>query len=373
MSLRRWVPALLVAASVAGLSGCPGGPDNPSQRPLDAPHSSVDSDPTPPTPPATTISPTRPPARPVTIAFAGDVHFAGQLAGGLRDPATAMGPLARRLARADLAIVNLETAVTTRGRPQPKEYVFRAPPAAFRALRDAGIDVVTMANNHALDYGPAGVPDARAAAGRAGVPVIGLGRNSAAAYRPWVASLHGQRIAFFGATAVLDSGLVDSWSAGPHQPGVATALDGHNAALVAAVKAVRPHVDTVVVDMHYGSDLMSCPTSIQRTVVRDVVRAGADIVVGQHAHVLLGAGYRGAAYVDYGLGNFEFYSASGPTAETGVLQLTVAGRSITSPRWFPGRIEGGTPIPLRGSAARQAVTSHAQLRSCTGLRAVPSG
>ena len=75
-----------------------------------------------------------------------------------------MGPMAGLLASADLAIVNLETAVTTRGTPEPKEFTFRAPPAAFTALVAAGVDVATMANNHGLDYGPVSVPDALAAA-----------------------------------------------------------------------------------------------------------------------------------------------------------------------------------------------------------------
>ncbi len=322
--------------------------------------------------PGSTSRPTRSTTRPVTIAFAGDVHFAGSLAGRLADPASAMGPLAGTLARADLAIVNLETAVTQRGAPQPKQYTFRAPPAAFTALADAGIDVATMANNHGLDYGPVSVPDALAAARAAGLPVIGIGQDAAAAFRPWIAEVKGQRIAFLAATAVLDDQLRSSWSAGPDRPGLATAFDGDNAALVAAVEAVRPQVDTVVVDMHYGSDLQTCPTAIQRGVVEDVVRAGADIVVGQHAHVLLGGGYDGSAYVHYGLGNFQFYSSHGPTAQTGVLELTVRGRQVSDPRWTPGRLEAGLPVPLSGSQAASARDRWASLRSCAGLSAEPA-
>lgn len=323
--------------------------------------------------PVTVLPSTKPPrqAKPVTIAFAGDVHFEGSLASRLADPSTAMGPLTDTLARADLAIVNLETAVTTRGVPEPKEYRFRAPPVVLDALANAGIDVVTMANNHGLDYGPISVPDVLAAAEDKGMPVIGIGRDADEAFRPWITSVHGQRIAFIGATAVVDAHLVESWSAGRHQPGVATALDGDNAALVAAIKDVRPRVDTVVVDMHYGSDLNQCPTEIQRGVVRDAVQAGADVVVGQHAHALLGAGYRGSAYVSYGLGNYQFYSAGGITAETGVLTLTVDGRKVSDPRWTPGTIVGGLPTPLIGATAADAGSRWRSLRACTGLTPAP--
>jgi poly-gamma-glutamate synthesis protein (capsule biosynthesis protein) len=279
-----------------------------------------------------------------------------------------MGPLARTLAEADLAIVNLESAVTTRGTPQPKEYLFRSPPVVFDALARAGIDVVTMANNHALDYGPVSVPDALTAAKAKGFPVIGIGRNAQEAFRPWVTDVHGQRIAFLAATSVVDAVLVPSWSAGRDQAGVATALDGDNAALVSAIRRVRPHVDTVVVDMHYGSDLMRCPTEIQRGVVADAVRAGADIVVGQHAHVLLGAGFSGSAYVSYGLGNFQFYSAAGPTAETGVLTLTVDGRRVTNPEWTPGTLTAGRPRALSAQEADDATRRWHELRACTGLQ-----
>jgi Bacterial capsule synthesis protein PGA_cap len=364
---------LLVAVVVlaALLAGCSGARDRSTDRARDR-GETTDAEPSS-SAPAPSRSPAPVPAKqPVTIAFAGDTHFAGVLASGLSDPATAMGPLARKLAAADLAIVNLETAVTVRGTPEPKDFVFRSPPVAFDALADAGIDVATMANNHALDYGPVSVPDALAAARRKDFPVIGIGRTRREAFRPWITTVHGQRIAFIGATSVVDAVLVPTWSAGPRQAGVATALDGDNAALVAAIRRVRPEVDTVVVDMHYGSDLMQCPTEIQRGVVRDAVRAGADVVVGQHAHALLGAGYTGSAYVSYGLGNFEFYSASGLSAETGVLTLTVDGRAVRDPVWTPGTIVAGRPRALTAAAAGPALARWRSLRECTGLQPEPT-
>jgi hypothetical protein len=373
---RRVGMVAVVAALEMAVLACDGGDDDAAAN-----AGSSRSTPSPPSssPPSTTassaptVTSTAPPpvaSRPVTIAFAGDVHFEGFLATRLADPVTAMGPLARTLDRADLAIVNLETAVTTRGSPQPKQYTFRSPPVVFKALRLAGIDVVTMANNHGLDYGPVSVPDAIAAARAANVPIIGFGQDVRQAYRAWIITVRGQRIAFLAATAVLDPNLVSSWTAGPAKPGLATALDGNNAALVHAVKAVRPHVDTVVVDLHYGKDLTSCPTEIQRKLASDLVGAGADIVVGQHAHILLGAGYQGSAYVDFGLGNFQFYvSAGNPTAETGVLVLTVDGRDIGPARWVPGQILNGLPTPLSGDAGTQAVQRWQALRPCTGLTA----
>ena len=157
------------------------------------------------------------------------------------------------------------------------------------------------------------------------------------------------------------------------QPGVATAIDGQNQRLVDAVRAARATADTVVVELHYGKDLTTCPTAVQRQLVTDLVAAGADIVVGQHAHVLLGGGYLGAAYVHYGMGNFQFYASNGGTkTETGVLVLTASGRTVSGAQWHPGRIVDGLPTPLSGTAAATATARWEGLRGCAGLSADPT-
>ena len=125
----------------------------------------------------------------ITLAFAGDVNFAGRTARLLSDPATAFGPITAVLRSADFAAVNLETSITSRGTPQPKTYHFRAPPAAFAALRDAGIDLVTMANNHVLDYGRTGLADTLAAARAARFPYVGIGASAAAAWAPYLTTI----------------------------------------------------------------------------------------------------------------------------------------------------------------------------------------
>ena len=123
-----------------------------------------------------------------------------------------LAPIAPVLSAADVAVVNLETAVTDRGRAASKEYNFRAPPSALDALRGGGVDVVTVANNHGLDYG------ARASATRSPpgrehrFPVVGIGTNATQAYAPYRATIHGQRIAVFGATQVIDDHLIASWT-----------------------------------------------------------------------------------------------------------------------------------------------------------------
>ncbi len=309
----------------------------------------------------------RPDRKPVVLAFGGDVHFEGVLESKLAaDPSGMLDPIEPVFRRADLAVVNLETAVTTGGSPTAKAFTFRTPATAFAALRGGGVDLASMANNHGLDYGVEGLRDSLAAAKRYRFPVVGIGLNDAQAYRPYRATVKGQRIAVIGATQVLDDELISAWTAGPGKPGLASAKDV--ARLVRAVRAARTTSDTVVVFLHWGIELEQCPSADQRTLAKALVAAGADVVVGAHAHRLQGAGRLGKALVGYGLGNFVWYGTSELSTQTGVLLVTVDGRRVLSYRWVPARIVDGVPRPLAGSERRNEVSSWRSLRGCTGLK-----
>ena len=304
--------------------------------------------------------------KPVVLAFAGDVHFESPIASELRAaPGGVLSSIGPVLRRADITVVNLETAVTTRGAPAPKQYVFRAPPSAFSALAAGGVDVASMANNHGMDYGEAGLRDSLAAARNAGFPVIGAGLDSQRAYAPFRRTVRGQRIAVIGATQVLDDHLISAWIAGPRKPGLASAKDVPR--LLRAVREARATSDTVVVFLHWGVELAQCPTSDQRNLARALVGAGADVIVGGHAHRLLGTGKMRKALVSYGLGNFVWYGSSELSVQTGVLLVTMTGRKVTRYRWEPARIVDGTPRPLTGAERRKAIAEWRGLRGCTGL------
>jgi poly-gamma-glutamate capsule biosynthesis protein CapA/YwtB (metallophosphatase superfamily) len=305
--------------------------------------------------------------RPVVFAFGGDVHFEGVLSSKLAaSPSTVLAPIARTLGEADLAVANLETAVTNTGAAAAKQFVFRTPANAFAALRGGSIDVVSMANNHGMDYGESGLRDSLAAARRYRFPVIGIGLDGKRAYAPYRRTVKGQRIALLAATQVLDDHLISTWTAGPGKPGLASAKDVPR--LKQEVRRARRTSDTVVVYLHWGFELERCPTTDQRTLARQLVAAGADIVVGGHAHRLLGAGRLGKALVGYGLGNFVWYGTSELSTQTGVLFVTATGRRVDSYRWAPARIVDGVPRPLAGSERNRELASWRSLRGCTGLR-----
>lgn len=326
----------------------------------------------PGTGPAGTARPAAPDGGTINVAFVGDVHFEEEVEPYL-DNTGGLAPVARMLSGADLAIANLETAITTRGTPEPKKYHFRTPATALEALRRAGVDVVSMANNHAVDYGADGLADTLAAKAHSPIPVIGIGRDSAEAFAPYTASIKGRKIAILAATQVPDW-TAAAWPAAPNTAGVASARDPQR--LLNAVREARGNADVVVVFLHWGTERVGCPTAEQRMLARSLSRAGADIVVGAHAHVLLGAGWLGDTFVDYGLGNFMWYGTNSEReATTGSLTLSIDDRIVSKVDWAPAQIPsgGGVPQAITGSAADAAIARWAGLRSCTGLSARPSG
>ncbi|MDR7254530.1 poly-gamma-glutamate synthesis protein (capsule biosynthesis protein) [Nocardioides sp. BE266] len=371
----RAAAALVGVVALTGCTNDPAGTAAPSRPTTSS---------TPAPPPTRSPTPTNDaPDPPIRIALAGDIHFEGPLAARLRDPATALAPVSDALSTADLTIVNLETSVGTGGRPEPgKRFTFSAAPEAFDALAAAGVDVATMANNHALDYGRARLPSTFAAirsAARADSPlaVIGIGRDADEAFAPARSDVRGTTVATLAASVADQDPTADptgDWAATSDRSGIADALDPGR--LLEAVGRARRSADVVVVYLHWGVQGQRCPSRDQRSLAAHLVDAGADIVVGSHAHQLQGDGRLGDAYVAYGLGNYAWYSpGDADTSRTGVLYLTVRPRThgsrppyVVRAAWAPQRIGAdGLPATTTPEDAADFRASRESLRACSGL------
>ena len=291
-------------------------------------------------------STTAAPPEPFTMAFAGDTSFTDGMVD--RDPLGAVTPL---LSGADLAFVNLETAVAEDdvGTPYPKDFTFRSPPESVGLLTAAGIDGVSNANNHSLDYGKVALDRTLELLDEGGVAHFGGGKTPEDAYAPVFMEAGNRTVGLVGFSHV-----PCDWSAADPdaRPGVAWMCPPFVDRTVEAVEAAAAEADVVVVMGHWGTERERCPDEYQHELARLWSEAGADIVVAGHHHVLQGIERIGDTWVVHGYGNFAFPSAKGEGADTAVFEFTVgADDTDIGLRLHPARISNGRPSPLTGSSA----------------------
>ncbi|TAD79385.1 MAG: hypothetical protein EA001_04450 [Oscillatoriales cyanobacterium] len=280
----------------------------------------------------------------VTLMFGGDVTLSQQVKrrlGGDWSAALAQFPEARSV---DLAMVNLENPITDATTQQSgKKFNFKAEPASVAALQAGGIDIVTLANNHTMDYNRAGLADTLTALDRAQIHAIGAGHDITEARRPKIMEVKGQRIAYFGYYNA-------HWHAAT--AGQAGTNPRDRDTLAADIRAVRDQVDWVVVNFHWGEELARYPAPYQREIGRRAIDAGADLVVGHHPHVLQGAEvYRDRAIV-YSLGNFIFGGNSRSSYDTAVLKVSLKPQQMKL-EFVPVRVRNYQPRLAKGDRARE--------------------
>ena len=277
--------------------------------------------------------------RPWTLLAGGDVLLDLTEPEGI-DPFAKVEP---SLFSADVAIVNLEMAITERGEPYDKEFVFRAPGSAALTLDGAGIDVVSLANNHILDFGSEGLEDTISVLDEVGILRPGAGANNAEAYAPRVLVLDNDiRVAFVSASAVIPGGF----AAGAERPGVADAKWSIPRVL-AAVRAAASGNDVVVVSVHWGVERATCPSEDQRDLAQQLVEAGANLILGHHPHVLQPIETFDRTVIAYSLGNFAWHPRYGITGDTGVLEIFFDGPTVEGYRFHPHILDyvgGARPI-----------------------------
>ena len=205
------------------------------------------------------------------------------------------------LGDADLAVANLECVLTTQGQPREKPYLIRAHPHWGQTLVEAGLDLVTVANNHALDVGQAGLDETLAVLDALEIAAVGGGSSGddAQARRPALFDLNGVRVALLGYAAARWDGSVDV----PTTDRVAWANPD---AVRSDVGVIREQADVVVVLLHAGTEYAAEPSSDQVAVAHAAVEAGADLVVGHHPHVTQTVERHGQGLVVYGLGDALF-------------------------------------------------------------------
>ena len=234
------------------------------------------------------------------LALAGDTMLGRGVAEALarRPPESLIAPEVVAAAReADLVVLNLECAISERGSPwldPRKPFFFRAPPAAVDVLTHLGVSCVTLANNHALDFGADALLDTLDHLAAAGIASVGAGADEERARDPVVLEAGGLRLAVVGVTD-----HPGDYAAGPGRPGVAFADLGRGGVPDWLTHTVRGHRgDALLVTPHWGPNMVAEPVLHVQAAASAFVEAGATLVAGHSAHIFQGV--QGCVLFDLG-------------------------------------------------------------------------
>jgi poly-gamma-glutamate synthesis protein (capsule biosynthesis protein) len=271
------------------------------------------------------------------------------------------------LADADITIGNMEGTYSERGVAANKKYTFRTPPRHAQGLAEAGIDIVSLGNNHAMDFGPIALADTRAALDAAGVRHSGAGANAAAARQPAVIEANGLKLAFLSYNAVTESTPATDAAAG--------VAWGNEPSIRADVDSARRAADIIVLSLHAGTEYQDAPTAAQRQLARIAIDAGATLVLGHHAHVFQGWEHYGRGVIVYGLGNFVFdldpedYAMLGPRPfQAAIMRFELTREGVTKVEARPVFIDPAENRPIVPQGETRRLIEQRIERLNAGLR-----
>ena len=275
----------------------------------------------------------------VTLVFGGDILFderyavmAQMIARGQGVEGSISGEMLQVMRNADICMINNEFPYTDRGEALPeKAFTFRANPQYASYLRDMGVDVVSLANNHAYDYGEISLRDSIDTLDSVGVAYVGAGVNLDEAVKPVTFVVNDLRIAILSATQIERYPDSDTPGATADSPGVFRCLDVTR--LLEEVAKARAENDFVIVYIHWGSESTDQPDWGQLEQAPQIAEAGADLIIGDHPHVLQGITYCGDTPVFYSLGNYLFNSKS---QDTCLIEAKLDENGLKSIKFIPG-------------------------------------
>lgn len=274
-----------------------------------------------------------------TLLFAGDILF--------DDGYTVMGTMRsrggikacfseetlREMEAADIFMLNNEFTYTDRGEPTPeKQFTFRARPENAGLLRELGVDIVSLANNHSYDYGEISLLDSLATLEALDMPYVGAGRNLEEASRTIYFQAGNQKIAYLSATQIERSDNPDTRGATESSPGVFRCF--RETEIFDRIAEAKESSDFVVVYIHWGTEKMEQPDWSQPDLAKSLAEAGADLIIGDHPHVLQPLANVSGTPVIYSVGNYWFNSS---TLDTCLIKVTVRDGQMQSFQFLPAR------------------------------------
>ncbi|WP_408009528.1 CapA family protein [Pseudalkalibacillus sp. A8] len=277
---------------------------------------------------------------PITISFTGDILLDSWVGAAIEQNGVDFPYQHTKhiLQKSDITVGNLETAVSTRGTPEEKRFAFRSKPETLQGLANAGYDMVSIANNHTLDYGMDALFDTMDHLDNHGIGYSGAGKNEEEAFTAYYKTVNGKKIAILGLSRVLPYA---EWAARPESPGIASAYT-YEPMMEYVEKAVE-HSDYTIVFIHWNKEREDYPEDYARVMAREFIDAGVAAVLGSHSHSLMGIEYYKGAPIYYSLGNFVFtQSKSHKGQESMIVNLSIEKNEIKS-QIIPAKIVSHQP------------------------------
>lgn len=302
----------------------------------------------------------------VTILAVGDVYIGGSAEfylkkNGYSYPFRETENIIRN---SDIALANLEAPLTESVNVlMEKKFVLKTAPAAANAIKTAGFDVVTLANNHIMDYGADGLKDTIDLLDKAGIKHTGAGQDLKEARTPAILNIKGTRVAFLAYSNVFP----EEFYATENSAGTAQGLYEH---IKSDIKNISKHLDILVVSFHWSEELARHPKEYQIRLAHLAIDNGADLVVGHHPHVIQGVERYKDGIVFYSLGNFAFGSF-GQTPEGIMAIVKLSKGRIISAEIIPLNVNNKEvffqPKPLQGEGAVSVIDDIRDISSRFGL------
>lgn len=302
----------------------------------------------------------------ITITFAGDIMFDDSYSimyrynhnGGKIEECISPN-LIEEMHDADIFMLNNECTFTTRGTPtEGKKYTFRGKPEHVKILDEIGVDIVSLANNHAYDYGEISLLDTMDTLKEQSIPYVGAGRNIEEASKPVYMIINDMKIAFLAATQIERTDYPDTKGAAESTPGVFRCKDP--AALCEAIQKAKENSDFVILYIHWGTENETSIDWGQRDQTPLYYEAGADVIIGDHPHILQPISFYQDMPVVYSLGNFWFNSK---TMDNCLVKLTLNGEGLDKIQFIPCRQSDCKTVLLEGEEKEQAIIKMRELSS----------
>ncbi|AOT68476.1 CapA family protein [Geosporobacter ferrireducens] len=291
----------------------------------------------------------------VTISLAGDVMLDRSIGSqiernGVDYPWIEVKPY---FEKSDLVLLNLETSVGVKGAASPdKSYTFQSKPETLTGLVNAGVDGVSIANNHILDFGQEGFIETLENLEKSKIKYAGGGRNIQKALTPAIWEVNGQKIGFLAFSRVIYD---MSWYATDKRPGIVSAYDHYVNQIKDTVSQTKQHVDYLIVSVHWGKELDQFPQGYQEKLGKVIIDSGGDVVMGHHPHVLQGIEFYKNKPILYSLGNFVFNSKGQLSNRSMIFNIEVSKQGMINSWIVPISIVNGQPKAAEEKEAKAII------------------